>query len=102
MSKKLRDWTVIANSPKFVELNREKTRFLFGWWIIGSLSYFALLLAAAYIPGMFRLKVLGNINLGYILCLLQFFISWAIAMFYAYKANKDFDRLARELVAEIN
>jgi len=31
----------------------------------------------------------------------QFFVSWGIAIYYAQVANKDFDRLTRELVAEV-
>lgn len=95
------DWSAIANSPKFIELQRKKKLFMFSWWGIGSLSYFILLLGAAYTPEIFRIKVIGKINFGYLLCLFQFFLAWAMAILYAYKANSDFDPLTEEILAEI-
>jgi len=41
------------------------------------------------------------VNFGYLFALSQFFVSWGIAMYYAHVANKDFDRLTRELVDEL-
>ncbi len=101
MTQEQTDWAAIANSPKFIELHRRKTTFLFSWWVVGSLSYFILLLAAACTPEIFRVKLVGNINCGYFFCLFQFLLGWGIAMFYAYKANKDFDRLTEEVIGEI-
>ncbi len=45
--------------------------------------------------------MIGVINFGYIFALSQFFVSWGIALYYAHVANKDFDRLTRELVDEL-
>jgi uncharacterized membrane protein (DUF485 family) len=50
---------------------------------------------------LFKIKVIGNVNFGYLFALSQFFVSWGIAMYYARVANKDFDRLTRELVQDI-
>lgn len=101
MSEKKHDWSAIARNQKFVELHRRKTAFLFGWWIFSSIYYFLLPIGAAYAPGLFKVQVLGRINVGYLFALSQFFVSWGIAMYYAHVANKDFDRLTRELVADI-
>ncbi|MBJ6725461.1 DUF485 domain-containing protein [Geomesophilobacter sediminis] len=95
------DWKAIAKNPKFVELSRKKTAFLLGWWVFSTVYYFCLPLGAAYAPGIFKIKVVGPINLGYLFALSQFFVSWGIAGYYAYVANKDFDRLNRELIDEI-
>lgn len=96
-----KNWSSIVSSPKFVELQRKKKLFMFSWWIIGSLSYFILLLGAAYTPDIFRIKVVGKINFGYLLCLFQFFLAWGIAIYYSYKSNNDFDPLTEEVIAEI-
>ncbi|MBI5657068.1 MAG: DUF485 domain-containing protein [Geobacter sp.] len=101
MAERQYDWGAIARNPKFVELHRKKTVFLFGWWIFSTVYYFLLPIGAAYTPGLFRIKIIGAINFGYIFALSQFFVSWALAIYYAHVANKDFDRLTRELVEEL-
>ena len=101
MSQATYDWAAIARNPKFVELHRRKSVFLFGWWIFSTVFYFLLPLGAAYAPELFKVKVIGRINFGYAFALSQFFVSWGIAMYYARVANKDFDRLTRELVQDI-
>jgi uncharacterized membrane protein (DUF485 family) len=102
MSKTTYDWAAIARNPKFIELHGRKTKFLFGWWIFSTLFYFLLPIGAAYAPELFKIKVLGRINFGYAFALSQFFVSWWLAMYYAKVANRDFDRLTRELVQELN
>ena len=101
MSQAAYNWAGIASNPKFVELSRRKSVFLFGWWIFSTLFYFLLPLGAAYTPELFKIKVIGRVNFGYVFALSQFFVSWGIAMYYARVANKDFDRLTRELVQDI-
>jgi uncharacterized membrane protein (DUF485 family) len=95
------DWAAIASNPKFVELHHKKSIFLFGWWVFSTVYYFLLPIGAAYAPGLFKVKVLGPINFGYVFALSQFFVSWGLAHYYAHVANKDFDRLTRELVDEL-
>jgi uncharacterized membrane protein (DUF485 family) len=63
--------------------------------------YFLLPIGAAYAPGLFKLKIIGNINFGYLFALSQFFVSWGIAMYYAKVANQKFDRLTQELIDEL-
>ena len=43
----------------------------------------------------------GNINIGYLFALAQFVISFVIAIYYGRVADRDFDRLTRELVEQI-
>jgi uncharacterized membrane protein (DUF485 family) len=101
MAEQQYDWTAIANNPKFKELHHKKTAFLFGWWIFSTVYYFLLPIGAAYAPTLFKVQILGRINFGYLFALSQFFVSWGLAMYYAHVANKDFDRLTRELVEEL-
>lgn len=95
------NWDEIAANPKFRELQQKKNAFLFGWWAFAATLYLLLLLGAGYAPNLFRIKVLGNINVCYLFALLQFLSSWGIAIYYARVANKDFDRLTAALVKEI-
>jgi len=61
-----------SKNPKFVELHHKKTAFLFGWWIFSSVFYFLLPIGAGYAPGLFKIQVLGRINVGYLFALSQF------------------------------
>ncbi|HMN01965.1 MAG TPA: DUF485 domain-containing protein, partial [Geobacter anodireducens] len=81
MAEKQYDWASIAKNPKFVELHRKKTTFLVGWWVFSTVYYFLLPIGAAYAPGLFKIKILSNINFGYLFALSQFFVSWGIAMY---------------------
>jgi uncharacterized membrane protein (DUF485 family) len=102
MAERQYDWAAIAKNPKFVELHHKKQAFLFGWWIFSSAYYFLLPIGAAYAPGLFKVKMIGVINFGYVFALSQFFVSWALALYYAHVANKDFDRLTKELIDELH
>lgn len=101
MAQKTYDWAAIAKDPRFQELHHKKSRFLFGWWIFSSIYYFLLPIGAAYAPDLFKIQVFGRINFGYVFALSQFFVSWGIALYYAKVANRDFDRMTRELVQEL-
>jgi len=98
---KQEDWAAIARNPKFIEIHKRKSAFLFGWWIFSTVYYFLLPIGAGAAPGFFSVKVLGNINIGYLFALSQFFVSWAIAIYYASWANKVSDRLTSELLEEL-
>ncbi|MDY0300823.1 MAG: DUF485 domain-containing protein [Trichlorobacter sp.] len=101
MSEKTINWSAIAKDPRFIELHHKKTAFLFGWWIFSSCYYFLLPIGAAYATGLFKIQVMGRVNIGYIFAFSQYLISWALALYYAHVANKDFDRLTKELVNDL-
>lgn len=96
------NWVAVANHPKFKELRREKTRFLVGLWLIGAVSYFLVLIGAMYAPALFNAKIIGRLNFGYLFCLFQFVLAWAIAIYYARKSNNEFDPLTVQLLDLIN
>jgi uncharacterized membrane protein (DUF485 family) len=102
MSERQYNWTAIAQSPKFIELQRKKTGFLLCLWVFGAVSYYLLPLGAAYTPGLFKTKIFGRINFAYLFCLYQFLSCLGIAMFYAHKANKDFDPISEEVARGID
>lgn len=96
------DWAAIAQNPRFNELHRKKLAFLYGWWAFSASCYFLLLLGAGYIPELFSIEVIGNINVGYLFALAQFVISFGIAIHYGKVADRDFDRLTNELLQQIH
>lgn len=96
------DWEKIANNPKFLELKNKKRSFLFSWWIISTIYYLLLPVISGYFPEAFRIKVIGPINFGYLFILSQFVVAIGVAAYYAHVANKDFDRLTKQLLDVLN
>lgn len=101
MSEHNYNWKNISENPKFIHLHRKKSRFLLLLWIFGAIPYFLLTLGAAYAPGMFAIRIFGRMNLGYLFCVVQFFVTVLIGAYYMYRSNKDFDPLTRELLLEL-
>ncbi len=101
MAEQHTDWAAIAKNPKFEEIHHRKAVFLFGWWIFSCVYYFLLPIGAGSAQGLYSVKIIGNINFGYLFALSQFFVSWAIALYYAWWANSVSDRLTSELLDEL-
>lgn len=102
MAEQTYDWAAIACNPKYLELKRRKRVFLFSWWIGASIYYFLLSILSAYAPELFKLKVVGVINFGYLFILSQFVMCFVVAAFYTKVANRDFDRLTDELIKSLH
>jgi len=62
--------------------------------------YFLLPIGAAYFPELFRIKVWGPVNVGILFALSEFVVAWAIAGIYAWRANREFDAMAAEIVRD--
>lgn len=101
MNEQQHDWKAILNSPKFIELHRKKTAFLITLWVVGALPYLLLIIGVGYAPEIFKTRILGRMNIGYLLCLFQFFMIIAIGLYYNYRTGKDFDPLTKEFLNEI-
>jgi uncharacterized membrane protein (DUF485 family) len=94
------NWAAIDADPRFQALHTKKTRFLMGLMIFSVAYYFLLPIGAAYFPHIFRIKLWGPLNVGVVFAMSQFVVAWGIAFFYARRANREFDAMARELVAQ--
>ena len=101
MATKTYDWSAIAQHPKYLQLKREKRSFLFGWWIASSIYYFSLTILSGYAPSLFKIKLLGVINFGYLFILSQFVMSFFVALYYTKVANNKFDRMTAELIDDL-
>ncbi len=95
------DWSAIARNSKYLELKRKKRVFLFGWWFASSVYYFLLPILSGYFPDLFKIKIIGVVNFGYLFILSQFVVAFFVAIIYTRVANNEFDRLTDELVREI-
>ncbi|MCC2637653.1 MAG: hypothetical protein K0Q68_1372 [Moraxellaceae bacterium] len=101
MNPKPIDWYAIAADPRFIELHRRKSRFLWGLMAFSLVYYFLLPLGAAYTPGLFSQKVWGSMNVGLLFALSEFAVAWGVAVIYSRRANREFDALAAEIVASV-
>jgi len=93
------NWIAIDADPRFQELHRRKSRFLWGLMAFSVVYYFLLPIGAAYFTELFKMKVWGVINFGLVFALSQFLVAWGIAWFYARRASQ-FDALAEEIARD--
>ena len=100
MTRPALNWAAIDSDPRFQELRRKKMAFLWGLMIFSVIYYFLLPIGAAYFPELFRIKVWGPVNVGILFALSQFVVAWAIAGIYAWRANREFDGMAAEIVRD--
>ena len=93
------DWDAIVLDPRFQDLHRRKSRFLWGLMALSVGYYFLLPIGAAWFQPLFRERVWGVINVGLLFALSEFAVAWAIAWYYSRRAGREFDRLAAQIVA---
>lgn len=95
------DWKKIDNDPRFQELHRKKTFFLWGLMVFSMIYYFLLPVGAAYFQDLFKIKVWGPVNVGLLFALSEFVVAWVLAWYYSHRANNEFDRMAAEIVRDV-
>jgi uncharacterized membrane protein (DUF485 family) len=87
----------VQASPEFADLRSRLRRFVFPMSAAFLIWYLAYVLLATYAPSFMAIKVLGNINLGLIIGLLQFVSTFVITTVYVWYANKHLDPAAERL-----
>ena len=100
MSSTQPDWAAIDQDPRFQALHKKKTSFLWGLMLFSIAYYFLLPVGAAYFQDLFKIKVWGPVNVGILFALSEFIVAWAIAGVYAYRANREYDAMAAEIVRD--
>jgi uncharacterized membrane protein (DUF485 family) len=89
----------IQASPEFVELRRRLRRFVFPMSAVFLVWYLLYVLLAAYEPEFMSIKLLGNLNVGLLIGVLQFVSTFVITTVYVRYANKHLDPAAGEIRA---
>ena len=90
-------WNAIDADPRFQQLHRRKSRFLWSLMALSILYYLLLPLGAAWFPQLFSRRVWGPVNIGILFALSEFVMAWTIAFLYARHASRSFDPMAAEL-----
>lgn len=94
-------WTAAQHSAEFTTLRRRLRRFVFPMTVFFLAWYFLYVLLAAFAPQFMAIKVVGNINIGLIIGLLQFVTTFAITTAYVRFANKKLDPVGDRIRAQI-
>jgi uncharacterized membrane protein (DUF485 family) len=91
----------IYADPEFHELEKKRGRFS---WILASivlLTYFSFILIIAFVPHLFANPIFQNsiITWGIPVGLFVILLSFLLTGIYVYRANTEFDRLTKDIVA---
>jgi uncharacterized membrane protein (DUF485 family) len=87
----------VQASPEFAELRSRLRRFVFPMSAAFMIWYFAYVLLASYAPGFMAIPVLGNINVGILVGLLQFVSTFVITALYVRYADRQLDPVAESI-----
>ena len=94
------NWVAIDRDPRFQELHKKKSRFLWGLMVFSVVYYFLLPIGAAYYQALFKTRVWGPVNVGILFALSEFVVAWALAAIYERRANREFDAMARAISSD--
>jgi uncharacterized membrane protein (DUF485 family)/nucleotide-binding universal stress UspA family protein len=95
------DWAAVVGEPSFRELMAVKTRFVVTVTALALTFYLGVNVLAGFAPGFMSQRVLGALNVGYVLILALYVMSWVIALVYVRVANRTFDPKAADAVASL-
>lgn len=79
----------------------EKLTYLVPMTIIFMVGYIGLTVLAGFAKGLMATKVIGAMNLGYLMIAINYLLSWVLAIVYGRVAADRFDPLAAKAAAEI-
>jgi len=80
----------------------EKLRFLAPMTVIFMVGYIGLTALAGFARDLVGIKVVGSVNLGFVLIAFNYLLSWALAISYGRIAATRFDPLATKVITEIS
>ena len=85
------DYAAIHADPRFTDVRRRISRFVFPVSALFFCWYLTFVLLAAYAPGFMGLRVFGNVTVGLLLGLSQFVSIIVIMLYYARFARRRID-----------
>jgi len=91
------DFVAESRSEEFQELRRTHRSFVFPMAIFFLVWYFAYVLLADYFHDFMSIKVIGNVNMGIVLGLLQFVSTFTITAMYVRFSNNKLDPKATKI-----
>ena len=95
------DWAAEVREPSFRELMAVKTRFVVSVTALALTFYLGVNVLAGFAPGFMGQQVVGALNVGYLLILALYVMTWVIALIYVRVANRTFDAKAADAVSSL-
>jgi uncharacterized membrane protein (DUF485 family) len=95
------EWDRIAASQQFQDLLALKKVFIIPAFIFFCVYYFLLPALVGFAPKLMSRRVIGTVNLAYLVALSQFVVGWTIAWLYL-KAASKFDALTKDILAKVD
>ena len=97
-------YIAVQKSPEFQDLRRRYRRWVLPVTTVSLLWYFLYVALAAYATDFMGTKLVGNINVGLVMGLLQFVTTFAVTSAYVRYADRVLDprsaRIREEMEAE--
>ena len=78
-----------------------KLKYLVPMTIVFMVSYIGLTILAGFAKGLMGTKIIGAVNLGFVLIAINYAVSWVLAVVYQRVANNVFDPLAARAASEV-
>lgn len=91
----------VQESKDFRDLRRRYRRWVFPVTGLSLAWYFLYVLLAAYAPGFMSQAVVGNINVGLVMGLLQFVTTFGVTTFYVRFADRVLDPASARIREEM-
>lgn len=95
------NWTEAVRHPSFLALLSTKRRFLAPAVIFYMVFYIGLTFLAGFAKGFMAQKVVGQMNVGYVLIIATYAMAWIVSVVYVRVANRSFDPMAETAVVSI-
>jgi uncharacterized membrane protein (DUF485 family) len=95
------DWEEVQSTAEFQGLRRTLRNFVFPMTALFLVWYLLYVILADYAHAFMAYKLLGNINVGLVLGLLQFVSTFVITGLYVRFANRKLDPVADKIRDEV-
>ena len=92
-------WKTDMNSDAFKTLVRSKLRFIIVMSVVFVTFYIGLSILSGFARPLLATKVVGSLNLGFVLIAANYVMSWIIAIIYARVSGRDHDPLVDQVIA---
>ena len=90
---------VTAHDVTLRKLIAAKVRFLAPMIVIYMVGYIGVTVLAGFAKGFMAQKVVGSLNVGFVLIVLNYVLAWALALVYVRVANRIFDPMVEQVIA---
>jgi uncharacterized membrane protein (DUF485 family)/nucleotide-binding universal stress UspA family protein len=94
------DWTLAVHDRSFRDLIATKVRFLVPVVVFYLGFYLGITLLAGFAPEFMARRVIGAVNVGYLLIIAIYVVVWILALVYVRVANTTFDPKAASVAAD--